>query len=471
MNILADDNKDFDPPSAFDNSSVAQAVGGAKPVQSDETLKGAQKMFSASKNLQNDLSKAYQDKLAESNAGPSELRLYQNDLSQRRPELLPGYQKPDTAKQGGIIDSTFKKNANLVADTFGRGLDVAGNAIGGVSSGVASAFKKGANELSRKGILGFVTKGLAARQAEMDYQKALEAKGEEQLGNLGDRVLYGTEGKPKETVSPTTTNPLSETAPSKPVVSQRQSEPSPSDIEAQQFNAQTEKLYDEGKLDDYLAGNIDHSGKGILRPPEQKNILGEPVQSLDEQGFYTVKGEKGATAKVLPWTASDDEALQRTLPAEQYRQLAAQQKNMRDQRALAEIESGNQEVYDKEGNLLTSESTSGGFTPNPTSIQDTSTEQQLGYAEIAQDQANNAATVEAALQKDAVKQARQSKIGALANYLSKPALTRESKKPDGTDMTDKDWEEYIHARQNSWRQLFDLDPKLATSLRQKETLI
>jgi hypothetical protein len=51
-----------------------------------------------------------------------------------------------------------------------------------------------------------------------------------------------------------------------------------------------------------------------------RNILGEPVQSLDEQGFYTVRGENGATAKVLPWTNSSDDALQRILSADQYRQ-------------------------------------------------------------------------------------------------------------------------------------------------------
>lgn len=48
------------------------------------------------------------------------------------------------------------------------------------------------------------------------------------------------------------------------------------------------------------------------------NILGEPVQTLDNAGFYQHNFDNGQSAKILPWRPTSDDALQRTMTKEQY---------------------------------------------------------------------------------------------------------------------------------------------------------
>ena len=61
-------------------------------------------------------------------------------------------------------------------------------------------------------------------------------------------------------------------------------------------------------------------------PALARNILGEPVQTLDNAGFYQQNFGNGQSAKILPWKATSDDALQRTLTKEQY--LAAHVPNL-----------------------------------------------------------------------------------------------------------------------------------------------
>lgn len=174
--------------------------------------------------------------------------------------------------------------------------------------------------------------------------------------------------------------------------------------EDQAFNKQTENLYDQGKLPAYVKGEIDHEGnartpaaasaeaQGIFKQPDTtvRNIHGEDVNgALDENGFFTVKGDKGATAKVLAWDHSDPEELSHTLSADRFGQVMAQKRSMKDQREIAEPGTASSEQYDANGRLRASSSHNSGFKPE---VQGYAAENNgrddataLGYAKLAQD--------------------------------------------------------------------------------------
>lgn len=175
--------------------------------------------------------------------------------------------------------------------------------------------------------------------------------------------------------------------------------------EDQAFNKQTEALYDQGKLPAYMKGEIDHEGnarapaaaapaeaQGIFKQPDTtvRNIHGDDVNgALDENGFFTVKGDKGATAKVLAWDHSDPEELSHTLSADRFGQVMAQKRSMKDQREIAEPGTASSEQYDANGRLRASSSHNSGFKPE---VQGYAAENNgrddataLGYAKLAQD--------------------------------------------------------------------------------------
>jgi len=103
--------------------------------------------------------------------------------------------------------------------------------------------------------------------------------------------------------------------------------------------------------------------------PKAKNIFGESVQALDEQGGYRVGAGKNS-ATVIPWSPSDYDALARTLPAEQYNQLAAQKRSMEDQRATAIVPESSEESFErtKRGSSESSRTSRGGFNPDANEI-------------------------------------------------------------------------------------------------------
>jgi hypothetical protein len=149
-----------------------------------------------------------------------------------------------------------------------------------------------------------------------------------------------------------------------------------------------------------------------------KNILGMPVQQLDEQGFYTVKGENGATAKVLPWTNSNDDALQRTLSADEYNAIQAQNRDYMNQRDTAVI--GQSSSYESDGKGgYSSSSSNGDFSPHASGLniglRSLQRENQPKYAlsdgMIYQQEGQGAEAFNASLQQD--RSARTQKILAL----------------------------------------------------------
>jgi hypothetical protein len=79
-----------------------------------------------------------------------------------------------------------------------------------------------------------------------------------------------------------------------------------------------------------------------------RNITGKPVQSLDDQGFYTVTGENGATAKVLDWNTTQN-SLQQTMGADDYNRLQAQNQDYQNQRNAAVIGGTSSFEKDKKG--------------------------------------------------------------------------------------------------------------------------
>jgi hypothetical protein len=93
-----------------------------------------------------------------------------------------------------------------------------------------------------------------------------------------------------------------------------------------------------------------------------RNITGKPVQSLDDQGFYTVTGENGATAKVLDWNTTQN-SFQQTMGADDYNRLQAQNQDYQNQRNAAVIGGSNSYEKGEKGTYRASSSTDG-FTPN-----------------------------------------------------------------------------------------------------------
>lgn len=83
-------------------------------------------------------------------------------------------------------------------------------------------------------------------------------------------------------------------------------------------------------------------GAGLSRESKSLNILGQPVQTLDERGGYKVYGPKGETAVEIPWSSSDDSALRRTLTADEYKDRQLRVADYNDQKNAAVIsENGN----------------------------------------------------------------------------------------------------------------------------------
>lgn len=91
------------------------------------------------------------------------------------------------------------------------------------------------------------------------------------------------------------------------------------------------------------------SGPGLNKPAATAaaetgplNILGRPVQKLNDQGGYKVYGPNGETAVEIPWSSSDDSALRRTLTADEYKDRQLRVADYNDQRNAAVIaENGN----------------------------------------------------------------------------------------------------------------------------------
>lgn len=91
------------------------------------------------------------------------------------------------------------------------------------------------------------------------------------------------------------------------------------------------------------------SGPGLNKPAATAaaetgplNILGRPVQKLDDRGGYKVYGPNGETAVEIPWSSSDDSALRRTLTADEYKDRQLRVADYNDQRNAAVIaENGN----------------------------------------------------------------------------------------------------------------------------------
>lgn len=83
-------------------------------------------------------------------------------------------------------------------------------------------------------------------------------------------------------------------------------------------------------------------GAGLSRESKPLNILGQPVQTLDERGGYKVYGPNGETAVEIPWSSSDDSALRRTLTADEYKDRQLRVADYNDQKNAAVIaENGN----------------------------------------------------------------------------------------------------------------------------------
>ena len=98
------------------------------------------------------------------------------------------------------------------------------------------------------------------------------------------------------------------------------------------------------------------------------NVLGQPVQTLTEQGGYMLGSGKDAI-HVIPWSPDTDDALQRTLPADEYNELRKKKAAYKAQTEAAVIPESNASSaqYDAKGNYLggTSEYKRGGSQPYP----------------------------------------------------------------------------------------------------------
>jgi hypothetical protein len=338
--------KETDTPFQYaEGGYVQKFLGGGQPQSEDELKK-----------YQNDLAQRRPDLLQQQptsaqvnrNIGESEQRLYQNDLAQRKPELLnsnPQHVNISSQPTNGIAELN-----RYQADLAQRKPDLVGQiptvqasqvtspqlslrqAVEPTLKGLNSAFREGANELGRTGLMGFVDKG---QQAIQDVNQKYDPVISNAVGGAVDKVLYGTEGRPQET---------------------RQVQPA--SLKAAVFNPEQDKPK-VVQANEQAAPSLKEA---VAQSEGVRNITGKPVQSLDDQGFYTVTGENGATAKVLDWNTTQN-SFQQTMGADDYNRLQAQNQDYQNQRNAAVIGGSNSYEKGEKGTYRASSSTDG-FTPN-----------------------------------------------------------------------------------------------------------
>jgi hypothetical protein len=191
---------------------------------------------------------------------------------------------------------------------------------------------EGGQELARTGLVGFVDKGKQAVQAVNQKYDPMISNA---VGGAVDKVLYGAEGRPQET-----------------------SQVNPTGLKAAVFNPEQDKP----KVTQANEQAAPSLKEAVAQSEGVRNITGKPVQSLDDQGFYTVTGENGATAKVLDWNTKQN-SLQQTMGADDYNRLQAQNQDYQNQRNAAVI--GESSSYEKGKNGTFSRASKiDGFTPN-----------------------------------------------------------------------------------------------------------
>jgi hypothetical protein len=262
-----------------------------------------------------------------------ELKKYQNDLAQRRPDLIaqgPMQPKPTTFQN---MQQTLKDSS--IAPTI--------NAFG---EGVKNAVKSGQQANQDYDALrqqGYGVIPAALKNSVDQYAKAGKAIGnviEPAFSSLKSGVnnLYGIPSSDsQETQQPTQQPPSLKQA----VLNPEQDKP-----KATQTNTPATTSLKEA----------------VAQSEGVRNITGKPVQQLDDQGFYTVTGENGATAKVLDWNTTQN-SLQQTMGADDYNRLQAQNQDYQNQRNNAVI--GESSSFEKGKNGTFSRASKiDGFTPN-----------------------------------------------------------------------------------------------------------
>jgi hypothetical protein len=191
---------------------------------------------------------------------------------------------------------------------------------------------EGGQELARTGVVGFVNKG---QQAIQDVNQKYDPVISNAVGGVVDKVLYGTEGGP-----------------------QTPNQVQPTGLKAAVFNPEQ----DQPKVTQTNTPATTSLKEAVAQSEGVRNITGKPVQQLDDQGFYTVTGENGATAKVLDWNTTQN-SLQQTMGADDYNRLQAQNQDYQNQRNAAVIGGSNSYEKGEKGTYRASSSTDG-FTPN-----------------------------------------------------------------------------------------------------------
>jgi hypothetical protein len=177
---------------------------------------------------------------------------------------------------------------------------------------------EGGQELARTGVVGFVNKGQQAIQAVNQKYDPMISNA---VGGAVDKVLYGAEGRP-----------------------QSPNQVQPTGLKAAVFNPEQDKP----KVTQANEPTAPSPKEAVAQSEGVRNITGKPVQSLDDQGFYTVTGENGATAKVLDWNTTQN-SLQQTMGADDYNRLQAQNQDYQNQRNAAVIGGTSSFEKDKKG--------------------------------------------------------------------------------------------------------------------------